>query len=211
MPTVTLLQLQERHRDRVNVHLDGEYALSLCLDVAIALRRGQELTDEEVARLAADDAYRRGLDRALRFLAHRPRSRQEVSRHLASADVSPTAAARVTERLTALGLVDDLAFARWWVDNRSTHQPRGRLALRHELATHGVAREDIDAAMSDLDEEALALDAARPHLGRLAGLDRSAFNRKLGGILARRGFAPDTVRDALDSAWRAARDEDADA
>lgn len=205
MPIVTLLQLQQRRHDRVNVHLDDEYAFSVALDVAAGLRRGQELSPEDIFRLQAEDAYRRGLDRALRFLAHRPRSRQEVSRNLASHEVPPAAADRVLERLAALGLLDDLAFARWWVDNRTTHQPRGALALRHELVTHGVSRAEIDAAIGDLDEAALAREVAEAHLASHAALDRRTFDRKLGGILARRGFCHDAVRSALDDAWRAAQ------
>ena len=53
---------------------------------------------------------------------------------------------------TKLRYVDDPAFAEWWVRNRTENQPRGALALRSELAAHGVAENVIAQAVADIDE-----------------------------------------------------------
>jgi len=198
---VTQLQLQRRRTDRVNVFLDEEYAFSLVLDLAAGLARGQVLSDADVERLQAEDAYRVGLDRALRYLGSRPRSRAEVEGYLRERDVPEAVAGRVLERLAGLDLVDDRAFAVWWVANRAAHQPRGRLALRSELAARGVDRRTIEEAVIEVDDEEAAVALARSRAERYRGLPREGFDHKLGGLLRRRGFGYEATRSALDAAW----------
>lgn len=203
MPTVTRLEAQARRPGRVNVYLDGALAFSLALEVAAALRPGQSLEPADIERLAEEDAYRRALDRSLGYLGHRPRSRRELERYLADKAVPPEVAGRVLGRLAELGLADDAQFAAWWVDNRARHRPRGGQALRQELAARGVDRATQNEAVTGLDEDALALDVALAQARRYRGLSRELFQRRLGALLARRGFAYPAVRAAVAAAWAA--------
>lgn len=198
---VTQLQLQRRRTDRVNVFLDDEYAFSLALDLAAGLSRGQVLSDGDVEGLRAEDAYRVALDRALGYLASRPRSRAEIDGYLREREVDEPARGRVLERLETLALVDDHAFAAWWVANRGAHRPRGRLALRSELAARGLSRDAIEAAVAEVDDEDAAVALALSRAERYRGLDRAGLEHRLGGYLRRRGFDYATVRRALDAAW----------
>jgi regulatory protein len=203
MPTVTKLEAQARRADRVNVFLDGAYAFSLTLDVAAGLAVGDRLDGPALERLRSEDDDRRALERALSQLGRRPRSRREVARYLADKGVPEDAVARVLERLVELGLLDDAAFASWWVENRLRHRPRGARALRHELAERGVGREDLGGAMAALDEPALARQVALAEARRYRGLSQAVFERRLGGLLARRGFDHEATRRAVAAAWAA--------
>ncbi|MFN2250477.1 MAG: RecX family transcriptional regulator [Anaerolineae bacterium] len=202
MGTITALQRQRRRRDRVSVFIDDEYAFSLALEVAATLRRGQELTDADIERLTERDEYASALDRSMRYLSYRPRSRREIERYLDEREVPPPTRDAVLERLMDLGLVDDEAFAGWWVRNRSEHKPRGALALRSELVECGVPDRIIGGALAGLDEDALATRLALAQGERYAGLPREQFDRRLGGYLSRRGFRYEAVRSALARAWR---------
>jgi regulatory protein len=206
MPTITRLEPQARQPDRVNVYLDGAFAFGLSLDVAARLRIGTVLDAADLERLRADEEYHRALDRALAQLGRRPRSRQELARYLGGKDVAPELAERVLARLGELGLVDDAAFAEWWVENRGRHRPRGAQALRQELWAKGIGRDEQAAALDGLDEDALALDVARAQAHRYARQPREVFERRLGGLLARRGFGHEAVRRAVAAAWAARGD-----
>lgn len=199
--TVTQLQLQRRRTGRVNVFLDEEYAFSLTLDLAAGLARGQVLSAADVDRLRAEDAYHGALDRALKHLGLRPCSRAEMDVYLRDREVDEPTRGRVIERLEQLELVDDRAFAAWWVANRSANQPRGRLALRSELDARGLAREIIDEAIAEVDDDDAALALALARAERYRGLDRSGLEHKLGGHLRRRGFDYSTVRRAIEAVW----------
>jgi SOS response regulatory protein OraA/RecX len=71
------------------------------------------------------------------------------------------------DNLARLGLIEDLAFARWWVEQRDRHAPRGRRLLEAELRQHGVHREVIEHLRDEL-------EAAEAEAGTTDGGDQDA-------------------------------------
>lgn len=149
-----------------------------------------------------DEARARAYAGALRLLRLRPRSVAEVERYLARRGVGKAIAAQVVESLQEADLLDDAAFARFWVAEREALNPKGVRALRYELARLGVAREVVAEALGGLDEAESAYRAARPRLERFARLDWPEFSHRLGEYLARRGFGHSVVKDALARLWQ---------
>ena len=140
----------------------------------------------------------------LRQLTMGPRSRGQLADTLASRGVTPEVADQVLDRLTDVGLVDDAAFAEAWVRTRSRTKGLSRRALGSELRAKGVEDELVAAAVETLDPDeelatARALVARR--LGLTRGLPYDARMRRLGGMLARKGYpaglAMTVVREAL--------------
>lgn len=152
---------------------------------------------------------------AARFLGTRPRTRRELELRLRRSRTTDEVIAATLERLEALGLVDDAAFARWWAEQRDRHAPRGRRMVEAELRQRGVPREVMEALRSEelaepaLDAEAIpgseaeraAVALARHLKGRSLPDDPRAVQR-LGAFLMRRGFDPETVRATLRAARR---------
>lgn len=205
--TITALKVQKRNPQRVNVYLDGRYAFSLAAIEAAKLRRGQVLSDEDIEGLKERDSFEKAHDRALRFLSYRPRSEAELRRYLQGKAVSPTIEEEVIERLTRAKLLDDLAFARYWVENRESFNPRGLRMLRYELHQKGLSEDTIAQALMDLDEEESAYRVALRRGRRLAHLDQVSFRKKLGAHLLRRGFSHEVVNLALERTWQELRAE----
>jgi regulatory protein len=139
-----------------------------------------------------------------RFLGTRPRSRWEVEERLRRAGAEDGVVRVTLERLERIGFVDDSAFARWWVEQRDRHAPRGRVALETELRAKRVPPAIIAALRDDdaggdrpVSEDERADAAIDRHLkGRPLPDDPKALQR-LGMYLVRRGFSPDTARAAL--------------
>src|SRR5690606_12380104 len=131
------------------------------LMTAARLRKGQQLTDEEIAELKEGDSLSRAVDRAVHFLAYRPRSIAEIRRTLAEKKTPEDVIYAAIEHLSRLGYVDHEAFANFWVENRSTFKPLSPRALRYELHQNGVKDADIEAAIGDLDVTDAASRAAR--------------------------------------------------
>jgi regulatory protein len=129
--------------------------------------------------------------------------------------------AATTERLRALGYLDDAAFARWWGEQRDRHAPRGRRMVEAELRQRGIGRDVIetfreehaaperrpeDAALPANEAERAREALARHLRGRPLPPDRAGLQR-IGMFLVRRGFDPDTARSAIRAAGAEA-DED---
>jgi len=192
MPAIiTALRLHRRNRQRVEVYLDGQRAFTLTLVEAAHLRRGQSLSDEEIAALQARDAQERAHEDALRYLSY-----------LAGRRFPPEVVEGELQRLRESGLVDDTAFARAWVEEREQFRPRSPRALRQELRQKGLDEETITQAITGIDPEASAYEAARARAARLGGLDYRQFRHRLGAFLARRGFDYEVIRPVVDRLWR---------
>jgi regulatory protein len=187
--TITALRFQKRNKNRVNVYLDGKFALGLAAIEAAHLRVGQLLGDDDIARLRERDDVERAFERMLNFLSYRPRSEAEVRRNLRKKNVDDEVIDVVIERLTRAGMLDDQEFARYWVENRLQFKPRGAHALSHELWEKGVPASIIADTLDGFDEETAARKAAHAGARRLAHLEPRDFRRRLGGYLARRGFS----------------------
>lgn len=198
MYTVTALEQQKRHTDRVNVFLDGEFAFGLNIMDAAQLKTGQQLTDYEVTELRDKDAIVRAVDIAVNFLSYRPRSTQEVRKNLESKGTDVAVIDAAMERLDTLKYVDDAAFCRFWVENRNTFKPRSATALRYELRQKGIADEIIQTTLDELvDDYASAVQAAQSKVRRWRGHSQTVFREKIGAFLQRRGYPYSTIRDAL--------------
>lgn len=199
---ITALKRQIKNEHRVNVELDGAFAFALTDLQAASLRIGQYLGDEAIAALRRDDLAARVYDQALRFLTYRPRSIAEMTHHLQAKAVPEELIAATIQRLEQAGLLDDAAFARYWIENRENFRPRAARALRCELRRKGLAEDTIAAALAPLDEEDSAYRLAASQAQRLRHADAETFRRRLGSYLARRGYDYEIVRDTVERLWR---------
>ncbi len=205
---VTGLQLQKRNKDRVNVYIDGQFAFGLTAVDAAGLHKGQYLSDEQIASLQKEDYRQKAFDRAVRFLSYRPRSQTEVIRYLKQKLLDDDTLDYVIDRLQQYDYLNDVAFARFWVENRQRFKPRSKRALNYELREKGVEREVADAVIEDVDEEEAAWQAIATKLDSWSHLEREAFRKKLFGFLQRRGFSYDVIKHTLLKACQMTNNDD---
>lgn len=140
----------------------------------------------------------------LNRLTARARSRRELEEALAQRAVPDEVAEQVLDRMQQVGLVDDAAFAKSWVEQRQVSRGLSRRALSDELRRKGVEGETIERAVAEVDadaEYAAAVGLVERRARRNAGADRATRWRQLVGLLARRGYssglATRVVRDVL--------------
>ena len=143
-----------------------------------------------------DPAKRKDVhERALGLLAVRQRSRREIQRRLERAGFGPEEIGEELDRLQQVGLVDDEAFARVVVEHSFTTRREGRRVVAGRLISAGIAPDIVqavlDPAIGGEEERADALAAAKA--AKLSSLPPDAAYRRLYGMLARRGYAPDVA------------------
>jgi len=205
---ITALRAQAKDPQRVNVFVDGEFAIGVGLTTITktGLHVGKQLSAEEFAKLEQIESGDKAYLAALRFLEARPRSIAEVRARLGRKDYAPEAIDAAIMRLAELELLDDAAFARYWVENRQANRPRGTGALRDELRRKGIDADVTAEVLNDDtltgDEAASAWGLARGALRKYAGSrDRNAFTRRMGSYLQRRGYTFEIIRPIVDQLW----------
>lgn len=142
----------------------------------------------------------------LRLLSFAPRTRAQLAAELRRRGVPDEVAGRVLGRFSEVGLIDDQAFARAWVQSRHVGRGLARKALAAELRRRGVAEETVAEALSDLrpeQEEAAARELIVRRLPATSGLDPAKRMRRLMNMLARKGYSSGRsyrlVREALEA------------
>lgn len=202
MARITAIEAQARRPNRFNIYIDDQFAMGVSDIVAVKLRIGQTLDDAARAALEQAEARETAHEKALRFLEARPRSAAEVKQQLAKKKIAPEVIAHEIQRLTDAGLLDDKAFAKYWVENRETFRPRAGRALKYEMKRKGLSDAAIATALKGLSEDDSAYRSGAARARRWYGLEHREFLQKMLGFLVRRGFAYDTSKQAAERLWK---------
>lgn len=150
---------------------------------------------------------------ALRSLSVAPRSRAQLERKLREKGCDDQVAARVLDRLTEVGLVDDEAYADLLVRSKQDQRGLAAPAIAQELREAGIERSIADAALEQVTagtERVRAEELVAKRMRAMAGLSPEVQARRLAAMLARKGYPSDiawpVVRDAIDAAREHRRD-----
>ena len=212
MGKITALRAGRGRNKRVNVVLDGKFAFSLEAEVAVKerLQVGQELSDTQIEALTGSDRFHRCRDAAVRYLGYRPRSESETRERLHRRGFDGDSVEAVIAKLREQGLLDEVAFAQFWKDNRESFSPRSQWLTKLELRRKGVAGDIINQVVEAIDDEDSAYRAALGKARRLPLSDYQGFRRRLGGYLRRRGFDYGVINHTIERMWQERGDRSKD-
>lgn len=169
---------------------------------------------ERNAALTGSAAIEAAREVALRKLDAHACSRAELTSAIEGRGFSADLAHQVVDRLEAVGLVDDQAYADALVRSRFSGTGASGRALREVLVRKGLEPGIIERALSQIsrdDEAERAAQLVARKRQSLAGVPRQSAYRRLCSMLARKGYSPsvasNAVRDALDE-WHAGSADD---
>jgi len=209
MGRITALKAGASRGKRINVFLEGKLAFSLEAEVALkkGLRPGQELSASEIEALAKSDHFHRCLNAAARYLGYRPRSELELREQLQQRGFDSDSVEAVLVKLKEQGLVDDVAFAQFWKDNRESFRPRSQWLTKLELRRKGVANDIIDHVTDAIDDGNSAYRAAISKAHSVPLSDREVFRHRLGDYLKRRGFGYGVINHTVKRVWQELKEQ----
>ena len=142
---------------------------------------------------------------ALKLLERTRRARRDLERRLKEKDFDTATIASTLDRLTEVGLIDDVEYARAWLAGRWGRRPSGWRRLEQELRTKGISQADAERAREVLSERGGAPDEVESAAKliaqarrRYASLEPHVQRQRLYALLARRGYDADVIRRALE-------------
>ena len=169
--------------------------------IAMDLKVGQELLQDQIVELKERDTEERIFQHALRLINRRPRSEQELRVSFRKKRASSEIQEAVLTRLREKDLVDDRAFAEAWVENRLAFRPRSSWALQYELRQKGIDRETIGIVLEGFNNEEAAYSAALKVARKLTDYSWDLFHKRLTAYLRRRGFKYSTISPVIKRVW----------
>ena len=204
MAKITAIVAQKNNSKRFSIFIDGVFSFGADEDLMVDYRLiiGKEVLAEDIDKMIFESEVGKLMKRIYNLLSIRLRSENEIRRYIknlsykrklkGSSLISDTAVNLLIEKLNKKGLINDLQFAKSWVDSRRKNKKRGIKALRAELFLKGIDREVIkqvlDEDLMGQSEEQLADEALIKKLKLWKNLSKLEFKKKAYSYLARNGF-----------------------
>lgn len=161
-----------------------------------------EKRSTDFKKMIKKDNLPKFLNKAYRFLKYRPRSEKEIVNYLKKKKATPLMVRRILAVLRKQNYLNDQEFVAWWLEQRSTFRPRGKMALRAELRQKGVDQSLVNQALIEIDELPLAMKVVaqqKKKIGQKIG--KRVLKHKMAAALGRRGFAWGTINKVLEKTF----------
>ncbi|HEY8196211.1 MAG TPA: regulatory protein RecX [Gemmatimonadales bacterium] len=202
--TLTAIDPDPRRPGAVRLEIDGIRfgAIPRELVGAEGLTVGRLVDAELQERLGAAADLEAAYRTVLRCLELRAYARNDLGRRLVRKGHPRQAVDTALERAAGLGLLDDAAYTRNYVQTRAA-RGRGPLRLTRDLLAMGVQRSLIDGALAaewpeGSDRSSMPLVLATKRAAQLGALPRQTKRRRVLAYLARRGFSGRDVTDIVE-------------
>lgn len=195
---ITDIKQQVKRQDRYSIYVDGKYLFSFSENELInsGLKKGQELTEQELLALKDQAVLDKAYDRTLNLISHRPRSEFELRDYLKRKEYDEDVIAQTIERLSSRGYVNDLDFAQRWVATRRLLKSTSKRRLSQELRQKRIS-DDVISQVLEADETN-ERDVLKELVEKKRRQSKYQDDQKLMQYLARQGFNFDDIKFALD-------------
>ncbi|MBR3016011.1 MAG: regulatory protein RecX [Clostridia bacterium] len=192
-----VVEIKRQHGVATVKLMSGE---TLKIPSALYLERklhvNQPLDPEEYRLFMMQRGYSHALEAAMKYLALRERSKQEIVSRLRRSQYDEATVQKVLAALNLHELVSDERFAEQWVHSRARKYGKNRIA--QELRMKGVSGEQAQAALDAVPEE----EEYERCLAQAKKLCRKFQNdpKKIAQSLTRKGYTWAMARRAAEEA-----------
>lgn len=214
MSTITKITTQKKRKQRYNIFIDGKYAFAVDENVLVEykLAKGLKLEASEIIKLLDAESLQASYVTAIHYLSFRQRSRTEIERHLLKKEIDPDHIEIVLNRLDKESLLNDLEFAKSFVQERMRQKKKGPRIVISELFERGISKENIDEAiqlMTFNDQYDIALESAEKRARKPKKESVQKQKEQIRTVLMRNGFDNDVISEVMQNIT-IEQDEDAE-
>lgn len=200
MPKITKLERQKHKDTRVSVFVDDEYAFSvqdeLIIEYGIAV--GTDASKLPLNKIKADDSYKTCLSVAFKHMSLGEKSENQMRNFLTKKEFAQETINRVILRLKELNYIDDLSFAKAFIEHS---KKTGKRALEYKLKLKGISQDIIDEALedeTDLMQEEKAFLLAQKQLPKYLKYEPYEQKRRINAYLGQHGFSWETASNVIE-------------
>ncbi|MBU1000224.1 RecX family transcriptional regulator [Patescibacteria group bacterium] len=210
---ITKVTSQKKNPRRFNIFIDGEFAFGADEDLVVNQRLvvGKILASEDMKKILFEAEVGKLMEPMYRWFSLRQHSEKEVRDYFKTKNwklkikkkepISNLVVEALIENLKKKNIINDLEFARVWIDARRRKQ-KGIRAIKIELFQKGISKEIIEEIISNqalvVKEEELAQKALEKKVRVWKNLEPQKFKKKAYDFLRRRGFEYDVIKEVVE-------------
>lgn len=198
MNEITAILPQVKDKTRCNVYLDGRFCCGLTLETVVKnrLKVGCIVGEEQLAEMQLESEKNTAFDKALTHLSATRKTEKQIRTYLAGKGYLSAVIEYVLEKLRSYNFVNDGEYADVYVEQASKR--KGGRMIRMELRGKGIADEEIDSALSSVDEETEIATATGILQKYMRGKEVNKESlQKAYRYLIGKGFSYDIAKSAL--------------
>ena len=153
MSKITKIEAQKRTKDRVNIYIDEAYAFSVSAELVYreGLRKDLVINEEKLKEVVKEDNIIKCKNTALRIVERSYKTEKEIKEKLFEKGYEKDEIDKTLEFLSEYKFINDEAYTKMYVKDRSKTQGRGR--IKYALMKKGVDQEDIESALETIDKD----------------------------------------------------------
>lgn len=197
---ITSIEPQKKHKDRVNIYLDGEYfcAMSLFASMKYGIKEGREIDEEKMSYIRSRGDVEVAIDKAMKHLSKSQKTEKEMTDFLLTKGFEQDTIDEVLSKLKEYSYIDDVKFATDYVRSYATRE--GEKKIYFSLRQKGIDEDIINDVLTNYE-----FDSSVP-VGLLSkymqGKPRDIKNKQRAyRFLLSRGFDSDLVRSTIDQVF----------
>ena len=200
MGTITRLEVQARHKDRVNLYIDDVFVTGLTLDTAVknGLKIGKDVDEKFVVDMIFDSEKQSAFNKTANYMKSSIKTVKQIKEYLNKKGYDEAVINAVVEKLKEYKYLDDSQYVTAFVNtNKSKYGVR---KLREKLKQKGVADANL-SVLDDYDEDVDALKKVAEKY--MSHKEKTPENyNKLYRFLAMRGYNFDDINACVNEIKR---------
>ncbi|MBE7052810.1 MAG: regulatory protein RecX [Ruminococcaceae bacterium] len=149
---ITDIKVQSHNKERASVFVDDEYSFSLDLTSVLkfSLKKGKEITEDEIERYNREGNFAKIRDKAMDILSKKAVTKKMLLETLIKKEYDKNLSKEVVDELIKIGCIDDLEFAKNYARDAFEYKKHGKMRITTDLLKKGVEKSDIDEAFLSL-------------------------------------------------------------
>ena len=197
---ITKIEAQVKAKGRYSVFVDNKFAFGISEEGLISSRLSQNDTLDKAQLDQLKDTARldKLYNQALSLIMRRPRSSWEIRDYLRRKDVNDDQSQQIYQRLENKGYINDLDFAKRWVENRRLLKATSTRKLDAELRQKRVDQNIISQVLSN--DETDEIEVILRVIEKKRQQPRYRDKTKLMQYLAQQGYRYADIKQALELA-----------
>ena len=202
MPKITKIEIQKNNKDRVNIYLDGEYALAINAELIYKenLKVKDDVDISKLQEIAEKESYIRCKESAIKIIERSYKTQKEIRDKLKQKGYEEKQINNSIDFLKEYNFINDNTYAKAFIKDKLSS--KGSQKIKYDLMKKGIAKDIIEENLIKVDkneEKEVALNVGRKKYESIRR--KESDNYKLSGKLYRflisRGYAYDIVKDVV--------------
>lgn len=198
---LTIVKISKK-KENYLVYFSDDTSLLVTEDQLVSHRllKGKEILEDEILKIKKEGSEAAGLNLALHYLNYGLKSAGEIFAYLKKHDVSKEDRQLVVEKLKELGYVDDLHYAKSFVNDQINFTKTGPMVIMLKLKEKKISDELIQEALAGYSQELELKNAqkiAEQYLNKTQKIPYGQKLQKLRNHLHQKGFLPEAISQIM--------------